>query len=642
MLQTLVPMLGSVGAIVMVAMTNQGPTGFLTGGMFLLSSLGFVAVNGWRQRSQRQAQVLGARREYLAYLTELRKTVRVAARQQRRSANWRLPAPEALPFIAEEGTRVWERSAGDDDFLAVRIGVADQSLCVSLDAPELPPLAQLDPVAASAAHRFMLTHESQSNLPFGVGLRDYARFELTGDEDEVRGLARAVLLHAATMHDPEALQVVVVASREALPFWEWAKWLPHTHSRVASDALGPVRMIGTDLSELEKLLTSEARERPRFVRDSSAPLRPHVLVVVDGGRIDSGSLLVGPDGTNGVTVLDLPARWADLDDPNTLRIAFGTGGAEVITMHTAPRAITPDSVSVVEAEATARRLTPLASISTVSEAGPRSTKQLELVELLGLADVRDLDFDIAWRPRLERDRLRIPIGQDTQGAPIVLDLKESAQQGMGPHGVMIGATGSGKSEVLRTLVLGLALTHSPEQLNFVLVDFKGGATFAGMAGMPHVSAVITNLGEELTLVDRFQDALQGEVVRRQELLRASGNFANVSDYEKARRGGRTDLAPFRRSSSSPTSSPSCSRRSPSSSRASSTSAASAVRCRCTSCSRRSASRRASSAGSTRISRTASVCAPSRRRSRAACSAFPTPIRFRSSPVSGSSRAIPRR
>jgi S-DNA-T family DNA segregation ATPase FtsK/SpoIIIE len=110
--------------------------------------------------------------------------------------------------------------------------------------------------------------------------------------------------------------------------------------------------------------------------------------------------------------------------------------------------------------------------------------------------------------------------------------------------VLIGATGSGKSEVLRTLVLALALTHSPEQLNFVLVDFKGGATFAGMAGMPHVSAVITNLGSELALVDRFQDALQGEIVRRQELLRAAGNFASVSDYEKARKNGRTDLEPL--------------------------------------------------------------------------------------------------
>jgi S-DNA-T family DNA segregation ATPase FtsK/SpoIIIE len=114
---------------------------------------------------------------------------------------------------------------------------------------------------------------------------------------------------------------------------------------------------------------------------------------------------------------------------------------------------------------------------------------------------------------------------------------------MGPHGLVIGATGSGKSEFLRTLVLGLALTHSPEQLNMVLVDFKGGATFAGMSTMPHVSAVITNLANELTLVDRMQDALSGEMVRRQELLRDAGNYASVRDYERARAAGET-LAPL--------------------------------------------------------------------------------------------------
>lgn len=546
MLTSLLPMLGSVGAIVMVTVSNAGITGLLTGGMFLLSSVGFVAVNGWRQRAQRQAATLAARREYLAYLGELRRSVRVAAKQQRRAANWSLPAPSTLPFLAEEGTRVAERSPGDADFLTARIGTADQPLCITLEAPELPPLAQLDPVAATAAHRFMYTHETQHDVPFGVSLRDHSRIEIIGDEADSRGLARAMVLHLATLHDPEQLQIVVAAAEPLLPQWEWAKWMPHTHSRTVRDALGAARMIGSSVPELEAMLPEEVRERPRFSRDGTAAALPHVVVVIDGAHVSMGDVLLGRDGTHGVTVIELPSSWGELDDANALRLSFDPRGGrgEVVSLQFSPRAFTADTVSIVEAEATARRLMPVHSGTGAIEVKKTASGQAELVELLGLPDVRDIDFATAWTPRHERDRLRVPIGQTGDGAPIVLDIKESAQRGMGPHGLIIGATGSGKSEVLRTLVLALALTHSPEQLNFVLVDFKGGATFAGMAGMPHVSAIITNLGEEISLVDRMQDALQGEMVRRQELLRATGPFANVTDYEKARRSGRTDLAPL--------------------------------------------------------------------------------------------------
>lgn len=568
-LTSLLPMLGSVGAIVMVTISNSGPTGFLIGGMFLLSSLGFVAVNGWRQRSQRNAQVLGNRREYLAYLSDLRETVRVAARKQRRHGGWITPAPSALPFIAEERSRVWEREPGDESFLLTRIGTSDQPLSIALEAPELPPLAQLDPVAASAAHRFMLTHEIQHGVPLGIQLDEYARVEIVGpDETAVRSLARSIVAGAATLHDPEDVLIAILAGPRQIAEWEWAKWLPHTMSSRVQDRLGPARMIASSLDELEDLLPPQVRERPRF--GPGGGVTPHVLLVIDGVEPGMGSPLLGAEGMQGVTVIDLPARWAELEDPAVARVALAesaavpaaTGGfgrgraqraaaasapaaeAELIDLAAGSRPFTPDTMSVAEAEATARRLMPLRSTPTQVDDTPAVQGQRELTELLSLPDVRTIDFDRAWSGRLERDRLRVPIGQEPSGTSLVLDIKESAQQGMGPHGVMIGATGSGKSEVLRTLVLALALTHSPEQLNFVLVDFKGGATFAGMASMPHVSAVITNLGSELALVDRFQDALQGEITRRQELLRAAGNFANVGEYEKARRGGRTDLAPL--------------------------------------------------------------------------------------------------
>jgi S-DNA-T family DNA segregation ATPase FtsK/SpoIIIE len=143
-----------------------------------------------------------------------------------------------------------------------------------------------------------------------------------------------------------------------------------------------------------------------------------------------------------------------------------------------------------------------------------------------------LGLDRPWTLRGGRDLLRVPIGTGADGRAVWLDLKESARDGMGPHGLLIGATGSGKSELLRTLVLALAASHDPAVLNLVLVDFKGGATFASFDRLPHTAAVITNLRDRLALVDRMADALNGEVVRRQELLRAAG-CASARDYPGA-------------------------------------------------------------------------------------------------------------
>ena len=145
-----------------------------------------------------------------------------------------------------------------------------------------------------------------------------------------------------------------------------------------------------------------------------------------------------------------------------------------------------------------RELSPL-RLSAASHGDQPMAGELGLADLLGLGDPYDFDLAEAWANRPNRDRLRVPIGVGADGHPVELDLKESAQDGMGPHGLLIGATGSGKSELLRTLVLGLAATHDSETLNVVLIDFKGGATFASMDRLPHTAAMA---GRRLTVSRR--------------------------------------------------------------------------------------------------------------------------------------------
>ncbi|WP_367649033.1 type VII secretion protein EccCa [Aeromicrobium stalagmiti] len=539
------PMLASVGSIVFVASSGAGARGFIAAGMFLVATLGFVVVNVERQIKQRKTKVAGSRREYLQYLSTVRSSVRRAADAQRAGLMWLHPSPTVLATFAEEGSRVWERGADDPHRLHVRYGTSTQPLAVELVPPESAPIDQVDPVCASALHRLLAVHRAQPGLPAAIDLGAFSRIELIGAEQPVRGLARSMVSEAAAFHSPDQLVVAVLADGDAVQQWDWVKWLPHAQSSRESDAVGPSRMVSRSIDDLAAMLPRELIDRPRF--GAEQPVEgPHLLLVVDGAALPPGNHLVPEEGVHGVTVLELPERWGELEDPTRLRLEFEDRRDEsAVTAwrrHEEPVRASADRLDVASAEAFARRLAPLGAVEgPVRDDAMAGTP--DLTDLLGLGDVRGLNVEDAWRDRPARDQLRVPIGVAGNGAPVYLDIKESAQQGMGPHGLVIGATGSGKSELLRTLVLGLALTHSSETLNMVLVDFKGGATFAGLSDLPHVSAVITNLEDELPLVDRMQDALSGEMVRRQEQLRRAGNYASQRDYEKARAAGE-DLEPL--------------------------------------------------------------------------------------------------
>ncbi|HKE67226.1 MAG TPA: type VII secretion protein EccCa [Micromonosporaceae bacterium] len=270
---------------------------------------------------------------------------------------------------------------------------------------------------------------------------------------------------------------------------------------------------------------------------------PTIVVVLDGGDPTGSEHLLSASGLAGVCVIDLDNAAPRLPSDTAIALTVDENG---VLRAGDTEVGAADALSLAAAEALARQLSPRRLIGeagtggrSVSAAADQASTMLDvtLADLLDIGDPAKIDLATAWAPRPPRDRLRVPIGIGADGAPVVLDLKEAAQDGMGPHGLLIGATGAGKSELLRTLVLGLAATHDSETLNFVLIDFKGGATFASLDRLPHTAAVITNLADELVLVDRMTDALNGELVRRQNLLRQAGNLASLRDYERARAAG---------------------------------------------------------------------------------------------------------
>ncbi|WP_078973686.1 type VII secretion protein EccCa [Streptomyces sp. MMG1533] len=534
-LMQLLPTLGMGGSVVFF-FTNGQPFMKIMGMIMIASTVAMSIAMVVRFRRGSQGQLADMRRDYLSYLAQTRRTAIDTAKAQRDAQYFLHPSPEQLWALVAEGSRVWERRPGDEDFAQVRIGLGSQALATTLVTPETAPVEQLEPLTAGAMQRFLSVHSTLDDLPMAVSLRAFYHVTISGEPQSVRSSARAMAGSLAALHSPEDLLIVVAAGREALPHWEWAKWLPHVQAPGAVDGAGSRRLIDSDSRELENLLATRLTGRPRF-HPNAAPLpeEPHIVVVLDGLSLPPDSVLANPEGLQGVTVLEVvPGELTGAG--GELSIVVQPEALHLESGHGVVYEGSPDTLSYESAEALARQLAPLRMVSGGDDDEPLLAN-LEFTDLLNLGDAASVDTKRTWRPRSLAERLRVPIGLGEDGRPVMLDLKEAAQEGMGPHGLCVGATGSGKSELLRTLVLGLAVTHSSETLNFVLADFKGGATFAGMAQMPHVAAVITNLADDLTLVDRMGDSIRGELNRRQEMLRDAGNYANIHDYEKARAAG---------------------------------------------------------------------------------------------------------
>ncbi|BCB76262.1 type VII secretion protein EccC [Phytohabitans flavus] len=545
MLQLLmvVPMVAGMAAMaVLYSGRGGGALTYVTGGLFGLSMLGMFGMSfGGGGQGNRRAELDAKRREYMRYLAQTRRQVRRAADRQRSALLWRHPEPVSLWSVAAS-RRLWERRSTDDDFAEVRVAAGTQKLAVTIVPPETRPVEDLEPLTAVALRRFVRTHSVVPDLPLAIQLRAFSWVVLRGDRDAAAALARAMICQVAAFHSPDDIRIALVAPSSRRPQWDWLKWLPHVQDDRNADGAGPARMVFESTAALEEALDDDLSVRPRHSPDAKPWTGgAHLLVVLDGGEMGPASPLRGT-GVQGVTVLDLSGmvprdagRWLLALDVTADALAVDRG-------EQATPLGRPDTLTVEQASGIARQLAPF-RLSHHVEAVEATARVMELPELLGLSDASAVDPGVTWQPRADRDRLRIPLGINPDGSVVELDIKEAALDGMGPHGLIVGATGSGKSELLRTIVASLAITHSSEDLNFVLIDFKGGATFASLDVLPHTSAVITNLSEELSMVDRMQDAVAGELVRRQELLRAAGNFVSRHDYERARRAG-TPLSPM--------------------------------------------------------------------------------------------------
>lgn len=458
--------------------------------------------------------------EIRASLRTLRRDVAVAAARERRRRRATCPDMAELCRRAEDGApTLWERRLDHTDTLVLTAGIG----AVGWQPPTrgTADLAEVRDVLAAAGPLV--------DVPVPVDLRAGRGVAVVGPREAAVAVARSLVVQAAVLHGPADLHLSVLTDADQAVVWQWARWLPHLALSPPVPDSPPGR--------------SSAAERVAGLDDDPLP-GPIELMVVDGGDHLTGptsparSLLDGPQPRGRAvvvcetpeavpavctTVLTLDGPWrATLSEPRLGRTVPGV----------AVPAVTLDRASKI-ARALAGWRDPEAPTDTIL---PREVALDHLLDI-GLAD-REENFESEHDEGAERDaiartladrwrqlppdpRLPVTMGVSRDG-PVTLDLVHD-----GPHALLAGTTGSGKSELLRTVVASLAWNLDPDHLNVVLLDFKGGGAFDACATLPHTVAVVTDLDDHLAA--RALRCLRAEVRYREQTLRAAG-ATHLSDY----------------------------------------------------------------------------------------------------------------
>ncbi|MFF7802189.1 FtsK/SpoIIIE domain-containing protein [Streptomyces olivaceus] len=485
----------------------------------------------------------------------------VAERDDRRQA---IPDPAVVLSVGTgPRTRLWERRRTDRDHLLVRVGTGQLASEVVLDDPE-----QDD-------HRRQVTWKIK-DAPVALSLRTLGVVGIAGPGDSARSLGRWAVAQTAALHSPMDVQFYVLSENSAQSGWDWVRWLPHSKPSGGQDVnvlIGTdAETVGARIGELTQILDArkKAAEQKGGGAQGSSFSDPDIVVVWDGSRrlrslpgvvrllregpavsmfavcldaeerflpgecqafvvaepmaeesgrpqpdeqVQPAQQVVGGFPSFQAWHTGAPAEAEQRARTEKLRLRVEEAGVERITD------VRPDFVTSAWCLRLARAMSALRDISgeTEDSALPGASRLLDVLQLEPpTADA------IGARWRMGGQSTMAVIGESYDG-PFGIDMRKD-----GPHGLIAGTTGSGKSELLQTIVAALAVANTPENMTFVLVDYKGGSAFKDCVKLPHTVGMVTDL--DAHLVERALESLGAELKRREHIL-AAADAKDIEDYQ---------------------------------------------------------------------------------------------------------------
>lgn len=462
-------------------------------------------------------------KSYEEYMCEVVDDAKAAYGRQLASANNANPDTEyCYDIVSNRMRRMWERSAVDEDFLEVRLGKGSLPLEKEILFPKTPVGEDVSP----QLQRLMCALEPMSrvsDIAVTLPVKQAGMVGVVGNRQVGIKALQNMVVQLVTNHSYAEVKLAVIANERDYAEWAWTRWLPHTWDSnrqlrfVSADKKQALELIGYFEEMLKKRMNTAG-----YDKNQDSFMLPYIVFIITDFSVTEGRdflrLLAAADMTVGVSAFLLFESLNKLPKECDWFIELNHSGGSVYSRadSTEKTAFTLDAFS--EYEKFARAMAPVRDRSAAQNTSLPSL--VTFFQGYGIENADELRILHQWRIAKPYQSLAVPIGTKENGKPFLFDIHEKAH---GPHGLVAGTTGSGKSEVLQTYILSMCVNFAPQDVSFVLIDFKGTGLVGALKGLPHIAGVITDIDEN---IQRNLFSLEAEIERRKKL------FAAVSSEEK--------------------------------------------------------------------------------------------------------------
>lgn len=522
-------------------LTDMMPTLIMSGSMVMCSML-WPVINKTYSKAKGSITEKKRKKIYLKYLDKKEKEIKELLEKQRKQLVLENPTIEQLAERADNRlATLWERRVQDEDFLRFYAGNGRVESAFELKKPKETIHVEYDPLFEQM-DSILDRQYYLDDAPVTISLRDNRITGIVGNRAKVIEYAQNIIMQLTTLCSYSDLKIVLICSRSEEQQWSYLRWLPHSWSSSKD-----FRYIACDVAELKSV--SSVLEKELNLRDGDGnkiSCGAHYVVICADQELCGKTNLVSNiiSGENSLfSVLALYNETRNLPNECSLilqlcREEFAeqkSGDASrtlCINGREYAREMYIRPVSSDKANFTQQAVN-LANIKLGSvEGGFKLPDMMTFTEMYKVSNVHELNCLSRWKENNPVISLAAPLGLDSHGDLMTLDLHQNAH---GPHGLIAGTTGSGKSEFIMTMIMSLAVNYSPLELSFLLIDYKGGALSTAFVNLPHVAGIITNL--DGAAIARSMICIRSERQRRQELFNETGKQLDttVNDIYKYQR-----------------------------------------------------------------------------------------------------------